>query len=54
MHFQIKCVDLIIPFGVKVKKAILLKEKCLRKVVLLTELNATRNVVILAHLLVAG
>jgi hypothetical protein len=45
---------LIIPFGVKGKKEILLKEKGRRKVGLLTEMNATRKVVFLAHLSVAG
>jgi hypothetical protein len=51
---QIECIYLIIHFGVKGKKEILLKEKGRRKVVLLTEMNATRKIVFLARLSVAG
>jgi hypothetical protein len=51
---QIECIYLIIPFGVKGKKEILLKEKGRRKVVLLTEMNATRKVLFLARLSVVG
>jgi hypothetical protein len=43
----------IAPFGVNGNKEILLKEKGQRKVVLLTEMNATRKGVFLAHHLVA-
>jgi hypothetical protein len=49
-----KSIDLIVLFRLKVNKEITLKAKGARKVVLLTEMNATRKDVILAHLLVAG
>jgi hypothetical protein len=48
----VECIDLIVPFGVGGNKEIVLKEKCQRKVVLLTEVNATRKGVFLAHHLV--
>ncbi len=51
---QIECIYLIIPFGVKGKKGFFLKEKGRQKVGLLTEMNATRKAVFLAHLSVAG
>jgi hypothetical protein len=50
---QIECIYLILPFGVKGKKEIILKEKGRRKVSLLTEMNATRKVIFLVRLSVA-